>query len=30
VRWEYQYSPDENSPEAKLNDYLVPRNWLNR
>ncbi len=30
VRWEYQYSPDENSPEAKLSDYLVPRNWLNR
>ncbi|MDU0112196.1 oxygen-dependent coproporphyrinogen oxidase [Psychrosphaera aquimarina] len=30
VRWEYQYSPDENSQEAKLNEYLVPRNWLSR
>ncbi|MCG9731972.1 oxygen-dependent coproporphyrinogen oxidase [Shewanella sp. Isolate13] len=30
VRWEYAYTPEEGSPEAKLySDYLKPRDWLN-
>ena len=28
VRWEYGYAPDPGSPEARLADYLRPRNWL--
>lgn len=28
ARWEYNYQADENSNEAKLNHYLVPRDWL--
>ena len=28
ARWEYNYQADENSAEAKLNDYLVPQDWL--
>jgi len=28
VRWEYDYKPDAGSAEAKLYDYLKPRNWL--
>lgn len=28
VRWEYQYQPEAGSDEAKLADYLVPRDWL--
>jgi coproporphyrinogen III oxidase len=28
VRWQYGYVPDENSGEARLNDYLCPRDWL--
>ena len=29
VRWEYGYTPDPNSPEARLTrDYLHPRDWL--
>lgn len=29
VRWEYNYQPDDNSPEAELNSfYLKPRDWL--
>ncbi len=28
VRWEYDYKPDPGSAEAKLYDYLKPRNWL--
>lgn len=28
VRWEYNYQPDDGSPEAKLAAYLTPRNWL--
>jgi len=28
VRWEYGYTPDANSAEAKLQDYLKPRDWL--
>ena len=27
ARWEYAYQPQENSPEAKLQDYLVARGW---
>ncbi len=27
VRWEYQYHPEKGSPEAKLQEYLVPRDW---
>ncbi|MBC5832621.1 oxygen-dependent coproporphyrinogen oxidase [Vibrio metschnikovii] len=27
VRWEYNYQPEPNSPEAKLAEFLVPRNW---
>jgi coproporphyrinogen III oxidase len=28
VRFEYQYTPKAGSAEAKLNDYLVPREWF--
>lgn len=28
ARWEYNYQPDAESAEAKLAEYLVPRNWL--
>ncbi len=28
VRWEYGYTPEPGSPEALLQDYLVPRDWL--
>ena len=28
ARWEYQYNPAEGSKEAKLADYLVPRDWV--
>ena len=28
VRWEYQYQPEDGSKEAKLAEYLVPREWL--
>ena len=29
VRWEYDWSPAANSPEAELySDYLRPRDWL--
>jgi coproporphyrinogen III oxidase len=28
VRFEYSYSPDPDSAEAKLQDYLKPRDWL--
>jgi coproporphyrinogen III oxidase len=27
VRWEYGYRPEPGTPEAKLQDYLVPREW---
>lgn len=31
VRWEYDWSPDEGSAEAKLySDYLRPRKWLDQ
>ncbi|CAN0586687.1 unnamed protein product, partial [Ectocarpus sp. 12 AP-2014] len=29
VRWEYQYTPEPGSPEARLTDYfLTGRDWL--
>nr|WP_286086891.1 oxygen-dependent coproporphyrinogen oxidase [Halomonas sp. S3-1-1] len=28
ARWEYGYTPGPGSPEAHLNDYLTPRDWL--
>ncbi|MGH8105103.1 MAG: coproporphyrinogen III oxidase, partial [Arenimonas sp.] len=28
VRFEYQYNPEAGTPEAGLQDYLKPRNWL--
>jgi coproporphyrinogen III oxidase len=28
VRFEYMYAPDAGSAEAKLTDYLQPRDWL--
>jgi coproporphyrinogen III oxidase len=29
VRWEYAWTPEEHSPEARLyNDFLRPRDWL--
>jgi coproporphyrinogen III oxidase len=28
VRWEYGYQPPTGSPEARLQDYLQPRDWL--
>lgn len=30
VRWEYDWKPEPNSPEARLyDDFLRPRDWLN-
>jgi coproporphyrinogen III oxidase len=29
VRWEYNWQPESGSPEARLADYLRPRDWLN-
>jgi len=28
ARWQYNYQPAENSAEAKLSEYLLPRDWL--
>jgi coproporphyrinogen III oxidase len=28
VRWAYAWAPEPNSPEARLYDYLLPRDWL--
>lgn len=28
ARWEYNYKPEANSTEAKLYEYLRPRDWL--
>jgi len=28
VRWEYGYQPEAGSAEARLADYLRPRDWL--
>ncbi|RUO35865.1 oxygen-dependent coproporphyrinogen oxidase [Aliidiomarina sanyensis] len=30
ARWEYMYTPDENSPEAQLSEFLTPQDWLER
>ena len=30
VRFEYGYRPEEGSDEAKLQDYLKPRDWLGK
>ncbi|KAA1196895.1 oxygen-dependent coproporphyrinogen oxidase [Vibrio cholerae] len=27
ARWEYAYQPQAGTPEAKLNEFLVPREW---
>jgi coproporphyrinogen III oxidase len=27
ARWEYNYQPEAGSIEAKLNEFLVPREW---
>jgi coproporphyrinogen III oxidase len=29
ARWEYNYQPEESSEEAKLTQYLSPKNWIN-
>jgi coproporphyrinogen III oxidase len=28
VSFRYNYQPEENSPEAKLYEYLKPRDWV--
>ena len=28
ARWEYNFQPEAGSPEAALQDYLVPQDWL--
>lgn len=28
ARWEYNWQPEQGSAEARLNDFLVPRNWV--
>ena len=28
VRWEYGYAPEAGSEEARLAEYLRPRDWL--
>lgn len=28
VRWEYDWTPQEGSEEARLNEFLVPRTWI--
>ncbi|MGO1246211.1 MAG: oxygen-dependent coproporphyrinogen oxidase [Oceanisphaera sp.] len=28
ARWEYDWQPEPGTQEAKLNDFLVPRNWV--
>ena len=28
VRWEYGFQPEAGSDEARLAQYLVPRDWL--
>ena len=28
ARWEYEYTPEAGSPEARLREYLCPRDWL--
>ena len=29
ARWEYNFQADEGSAEARLADYLSPKDWLN-
>jgi coproporphyrinogen III oxidase len=29
VRWQYDYHPEAGTPEAKLYDFLKPRDWAN-
>jgi coproporphyrinogen III oxidase len=28
ARWQYNFQAEENSPEARLKQYLIPQNWL--
>ncbi|RFS19747.1 oxygen-dependent coproporphyrinogen oxidase [Chitinophaga silvatica] len=28
ARWEYDFHPEQGSPEAKMVEFLVPRNWI--
>jgi coproporphyrinogen III oxidase len=28
VRWQYNWQPEPDSPEARLEAYLKPRDWL--
>ncbi len=28
ARWEYNWQPEPGSAEARLNDFLIPRNWF--
>jgi len=28
VRWQYDYHPEPGTAEARLYDYLKPRDWL--
>ncbi len=28
VRWDYDWAPEEGSEEARLNEFLTPREWL--
>lgn len=30
ARWQYNYQPETESAEAKLQEYLVPRDWLSQ
>jgi coproporphyrinogen III oxidase len=30
ARWQYMYEPEQGSPEAALNCYLKPRDWLGK
>lgn len=30
VRWQYNYQPEPGSAEARLNDYLTPRDWYSQ
>jgi len=28
AHWRYDYRPEAGTPEARLSDFLVPREWL--
>ncbi len=30
ARWEYDFQPEPGSAEARLNEFLTPRDWLNK